>query len=111
MALSGIPIREEQCIGDSLEIINAAFQTLDTKTSVPIGTVITYAGVGAPDGFFVCDGSTRAKNEYTALYVVLTNNGTRFPFGADTGAPDNRLFKLPNYSSSFPTNLIPCVKY
>ena len=29
MALNGIPISENQCIGDSLPIINAVFQTLD----------------------------------------------------------------------------------
>lgn len=32
MALLGIPISEEQCIGDSLTYINQAFQTLDTRT-------------------------------------------------------------------------------
>lgn len=111
MALSGIPIREEQCIGDSLQIINAAFETLDAKTEVPVGTVITYAGAAAPDGYFLCDGTTKSKNDYTDLYNVLTNFGTRFPFGADVGATDNKIFKLPNYSSVFPLTLLPCIKF
>lgn len=33
MALNGIPISEDQCIGDSLSIINGAFQNLDTEIS------------------------------------------------------------------------------
>ncbi len=33
MALYGIPISEDQCIGDSLPVINSSFQTLDTRTA------------------------------------------------------------------------------
>lgn len=31
MAINGIPISDEQCIGDSLPILNAAFTTLDSR--------------------------------------------------------------------------------
>jgi hypothetical protein len=34
MALAGIPIPETQCIGDSLDTINSAFQTLDAASGV-----------------------------------------------------------------------------
>lgn len=36
--LNGIPISEEQCIGDSLQFINSAFITLSTALAVTIGT-------------------------------------------------------------------------
>ena len=102
MALQGIPISEEQCIGDSLEVINNAFSTLDQRTFVPVGTVITVAGSGVsvPQGFFVCDGSRKNRSEYTVLYNWLTVNGTRFPFGPDVTAADDILFKLPDFNSS-----------
>jgi hypothetical protein len=44
MSLSGIPISEDQCIGDSLDIINGAFVSLDTSVatvSVKVDTKIT----------------------------------------------------------------------
>lgn len=42
MALSGIPISEDQCIGDSLQTINLAFSALDVITSM------INLGVGLP---------------------------------------------------------------
>lgn len=34
MALNGIPISEDQCIGDSLDTLNNSFTTLDTRISI-----------------------------------------------------------------------------
>ena len=39
MALNGIPISDEQCIGDSLPIINTAFATLDARIGVSETTI------------------------------------------------------------------------
>lgn len=39
MTLNGIPISEDQCIGDSLEYINSAFQTLSARLIVQTGTI------------------------------------------------------------------------
>lgn len=45
MILAGIPISENQCIGDSLQYINSAFQTLSARLIVSTGTV---APTGTP---------------------------------------------------------------
>lgn len=117
MALSGIPISEEQCIGDSLDVINNAFVTLDQRTFVPVGTVITVAGSGVsvPNGFFVCNGSRKNRSEYLDLYNWLTVNGTQFPFGPDITAADDILFKLPEFNSTLNTSfsglVTVCIKY
>jgi hypothetical protein len=39
MILAGIPISENQCIGDSLQYINSAFSTLSARLVVSTGTV------------------------------------------------------------------------
>ena len=39
MALDGIPISEDQCIGDSLDTINNSFTTLDTRISILSGNI------------------------------------------------------------------------
>lgn len=102
MALSGIPISEEQCIGDSLDVINNAFLALDEKTSVPVGSITLVAGNfnNPPEGFLVCDGSRKLKSQYTALYNWLTETGTNFPFGEDVAAADDINFKLPSYNTT-----------
>lgn len=37
MTLNGIPISEDQCIGDSLQFINSAFTALSTISKVTVG--------------------------------------------------------------------------
>lgn len=39
MTLNGIPISEDQCIGDSLQYINTDFQTLSARLVVITGTI------------------------------------------------------------------------
>lgn len=46
VVLDGIPISEEQCMGDSLPIINAAFLSLSASANRPnglYGDVVNYA--------------------------------------------------------------------
>lgn len=38
MTLNGIPISEDQCIGDSLQFINSAFVALSTISRVTVGS-------------------------------------------------------------------------
>ena len=41
MALNGIPISEDQCIGDSLDTINDSFVELDSRTVTLSSSIIT----------------------------------------------------------------------
>ena len=118
MVLNGIPISDDQCIGDSLQYINGAFQTLSAEvvsidntltlnsltailddyfvpanggssSGVPTGSVIYYSLSSAPSGWLECNGTTIPNSGITAnLYVLLQSAGN--PFGGAGKIPDLR---------------------
>ena len=65
------------------------------NTYNPTGTIIAITGT-VPDGYLACDGSYVNIADYQNLYNVLTNEGTTFPYGANSGTT----FKLPDLSDS-----------
>jgi hypothetical protein len=46
MAITGIPIPETQCIGDSLQTLNDAFENLDTRVTAASAAAVTAANSG-----------------------------------------------------------------
>lgn len=62
----------------------------------PVGTVQVFAGFSAPNGWLFCAGSSGTavtSGTYPALFNVLTNNGTSYPYGGSgttTYTPDLR---------------------
>lgn len=71
----------------------------------PTGSINQYAGASAPTGWLLCDGSELAIASYTALYNVLTSNGTVFPYGANTngsGGAGSTHFRVPNLKGKIP---------
>jgi len=63
---------------------------------VPIGTVITWVSPVAPNGavWIECNGNAVSRTTYDALYSVLTNSGTTFPYGSGNGTTT---FALPDF--------------
>ncbi len=61
------------------------------KTFVPVGCVIWYAGLNAPTGYLLCDGSSKSKNNYPALFAVI---------GCAFGGDGNPNFNLPLLTDS-----------
>lgn len=64
----------------SATAVNDNFAALAVATNPP-GTIIAYAGAGAPAGYLYCDGSTVSRATYPALHAALggawgTGNGT-----------------------------------
>lgn len=59
------------------------FKDLTVKVSdtLPIGTIVGYAGATAPDGWLICDGSTISRSLYSALFSAI---GTSY--GAGNGS-------------------------
>lgn len=60
-------------------------------TNTPIGTVLSFAGQIAPNGYLVCDGRSYAVADYPDLYAVIGNI-----YGGDT---EN--FNVPNLTDKF----------
>lgn len=60
----------------------------------PAGLIMTFAGVNAPTGFLVCDGSAVSRTTYATLFGVI---GTTF--GAGDGSTT---FNLPDLSGRVP---------
>lgn len=74
----------------------------------PTGSISQYGGASAPTGWLLCDGQELSIASYTALYNVLTTNGTVFPYGANTngsGGAGSTHFRLPNFKGRIPVGL------
>lgn len=76
----------------SLIVSSQWVQTLvDTikKALVPVGTISTFAGSSAPNGWVLCDGRTLSRTTYSALFAVL---GIAFNTGGEAATD----FRLPD---------------
>jgi microcystin-dependent protein len=71
-------------------------------TLSPMGSVLPYAGVVEPASWKFCNGQTLTIADHTALYNLLTSNGTVFRYGAN---PTATTFLLPNLSHRVPAGL------
>lgn len=63
----------------------------DAEVHLPVGTVLPWTTGTAPSGYFLCDGSTKSRTTYAALFAVI---GTTY--GAGDGSST---FTLPNLQS------------
>ncbi|ADO70644.1 phage tail protein [Stigmatella aurantiaca] len=63
---------------------------------VPVGTIIAYGGSSAPEGWLLCDGSTKSKTAYADLFAVIgdTYKGS--------SAPPSGQFRLPSLMARVP---------
>lgn len=63
----------------------------------PVGTIIVVTG-DIPSGYLECNGDLVSQTTYAALYEVLTNGGSTFPYGDDSGTD----FRLPDLQGRTP---------
>ena len=65
--------------------------------AVPIGSILPYAGITAPDGYLFCDGSEIERAKFSDLFDIIGNvyNGASSLVGVNT-------FKLPDLRGRFP---------
>jgi len=66
-----------------------------TGLVMPVGSILPYAGGAAPEGWLLCDGTSRDNNEYKDLFDVI-----EYKYG---GSGNN--FSLPNLKGRVPTGL------
>jgi microcystin-dependent protein len=60
----------------------------------PVGSVVSYTGATAPNGWLLCNGNAYSRTTYSALYNVI---GTTYNT-ATTSASD---FNVPNFQAAF----------
>ena len=66
--------------------------------STPVGTVIYYAGLTAPNGYLKCDGSIYNITDYSDLaFFIKTNYGAENYFGGD----GTTTFAVPDWRGEF----------
>lgn len=76
------------------------WQTLATAFTMPVGSVMQYAGSTAPTGWLLCDGTAYAKTgTYAALYAVVGDAyATSHNYAT---APSSTSFRVPDFRSAF----------
>ncbi|MCX5787322.1 MAG: tail fiber protein [Elusimicrobia bacterium] len=62
-----------------------------TVPSLPVGTILDYAGICLPAGFLLCNGAEKLQSEYPNLYFAI---GDTWGVATSTGG----YFKLPDLS-------------
>lgn len=65
------------------------------KSVCPVGTIVSYAGLTAPNGWLICNGQSLSKNDYLDLFNVI-----EYTYG---GENDN--FNIPNLNGKIPVGL------
>lgn len=53
-----------------------------SSNGIPIGTIMQYAGLAAPQGYLLCEGQALSKTDYAELYAIIGNyfGGTETEF-------------------------------
>ena len=72
-------------------------QFLSNVPTMPIGSVLPYAGVTAPAGYLLCDGSEVNISDYTALYNII-----QYTYKAATSLLGLGTFAIPDLRGRFP---------
>jgi microcystin-dependent protein len=79
---------------------NPSFASLGSNvTTLPVGTIIPFAGATAPAGWLFCFGQAVSRTTYADLYAAITNNGATFPYGSGDGSTT---FNLPDLRGRVP---------
>ncbi len=81
-------VGETEVVNPSGELVGAS----TTGGNVPIGTILAFVGEEAPDGWFVCDGKKKSKNQYSELYNLL---------GTSWGPETTTTFSIPDLRGMF----------
>jgi microcystin-dependent protein len=113
---TGISITNVQIINDSLKVTLSSGNILNAgkisnsissgSSNMPIGSIITYAGIIPPSGWAFCNGDTLNRNTYSSLFSII---GTIYGSGdsaywAQVSMP-GRTFNLPDLRARVPVGV------
>lgn len=59
------------CGTDDIEALRNELLQVIGNSKTPIGTIISYAGANAPQGYLLCQGQAISKSEYAELYLAI----------------------------------------
>jgi microcystin-dependent protein len=76
---------------------NSLQDNIPPYSMVPVGNVSAFAGITAPVGYFLCDGSAYSRTLYSNLFNVI---GTIYGVGDGSST-----FNVPNLKGRFPVGL------
>lgn len=81
-------------------------QVISTISTIPVGSLMMYAGFSAPAGWFICDGSEVSLTTYNALATVLGYSAVDSAtwYWGNPSDPNN-LFRIPDYRGRSPVGL------
>ena len=68
----------------------------EKRIGVPVGVTMAFAGATAPEGYLICDGSSKLRADYPALFEVL--GGASSPYGLPSGTT----FNVPDLQTRIP---------
>ncbi|MHC8494440.1 phage tail protein [Thalassospira sp. SM2505] len=77
-----------------LQALQVMFGGGSSSGSVPVATVLPFAGSVAPEGFLICDGAEVPASEFADLFAAI---GTTYGEGQSAGG-----FKLPDLRGRIP---------
>lgn len=74
------------------------FEVLLQQTTIPVGTIYTYAGTTSPSGYLLCDGTAYNTYTYRVLHAIVSNiyGGTAYSAGVTDQSGAITTFNLPD---------------
>jgi hypothetical protein len=64
---------------------------------IPVGTILPFAGTTIPDGYLLCDGSEKRRDNFPDLFGIIG-----FTYGDQSFLLGNETFRLPDLRGKFP---------
>ncbi|MEM7179495.1 MAG: phage tail protein [Spirochaetota bacterium] len=112
---SGSTVSSSQ-INDNFTTLKTAIESLNTEvqtnltsintnslSTIPKGTILSYAGVTAPTGFLLCQGQAVSRTTYADLFTII---------GTTWGSGDgSTTFNVPDSRAASPTGFGTSTKY
>jgi microcystin-dependent protein len=73
---------------------------VSSLATVPIGSIIPFAGSIPPAGYLFCDGSEKSTSTYNKLFNVI-----KYQYGVQSGLKGYNTFRLPDLRGRFPVGV------
>lgn len=102
-SINGIKIADANAekinkLEEEIEELKEMYQNVSNKPSQPVGTIISYMGNNAPDGYLACNGQTYNISEYSSLAEQIKKEFGSYNYYGGNGTTT---FATPNLTGKF----------